>query len=59
MYECMYVRGGGLGEFADIRVGEGGLTRKGGGGCFWKEIDTPMNIMMYVGFILFKIKSFD
>ena len=56
MNVCMY--GGGLGEFADIRVGEGGLTRKGGG-CFWKEIDTPMNIMMYVGFILFKIKSFD
>ena len=50
MNVCMY--GGGLGQFADIRVGEGG-------GCFWKEIDTPMNIMMYVSFILFKIKSFD
>ena len=35
MYVCT---GGGLGEFADIRVGEGGLTRKGGGGVFGRRL---------------------
>ena len=56
MYVCT---GGGTWRVCRYKGGGGGLDKKGGGGCFWKEIDTPMNIMMYVGFILFKIKSFD
>ena len=33
---------GGLGQFANLRVG---LGKKEGGGCFWGGGDTPMHTM--------------